>query len=85
VPESHYNLARYFHEPEILPRERKALDNAVLTSTPCPPRGQARGPCISTGLIWRGRFLVQRRNGSAPSETTRPRRPNTRKPSSSGA
>ena len=59
VPESHYNLARYFHRAGDPTEERKALDNAVLTFAALPGLGGRRAGMYIDSLIWRGRFLVQ--------------------------
>ena len=59
VPESHYNLARYFRRAGDPTEERKALDNAVRTFAALPGLGGRRAGMYIDSLIWRGRFLAQ--------------------------
>ncbi len=59
VPESHYNLARYFRRMGAPTEERKALDNAVSTFAALPGLGGRRAGMYIDSLIWRGRFLVR--------------------------
>jgi tetratricopeptide (TPR) repeat protein len=59
VPESHYNLARYFRLSGAPTEERKALDNAVQAFAALPGLGGRRAGMYIDSLVWRGRFLVE--------------------------
>jgi Cobalamin biosynthesis protein CobT (nicotinate-mononucleotide:5, 6-dimethylbenzimidazole phosphoribosyltransferase) len=59
VPESHYNLARYYRRTDSPEEERKALDKAVQSFAALPGLGGARAGRYIDSLVWRGRFLVR--------------------------
>ncbi|HET7839880.1 MAG TPA: hypothetical protein VFL04_08970, partial [Rectinemataceae bacterium] len=58
VPETHFELARYFRHTASTGEERKALDNAVRTYRALPALTTKRTAGYIESLIWRGRFRI---------------------------
>jgi tetratricopeptide (TPR) repeat protein len=59
IPDSHYELARYYARSGPRDEERKALDNAILYFEALPAMTGKRTGMYIDSLLWRGKFRLE--------------------------